>query len=119
MRSQLEELLGIDPSDPLDHLADLLVTEDERLLDELVAIRKQTLSQSTVAERMGISQSAVARIESGDRNPHLSTLRRYAHAIRARIEHQVSLFEVVEPAPVDPYNNTFEKPFIPAASLAK
>ncbi|MGH7270444.1 MAG: helix-turn-helix domain-containing protein, partial [Polyangiaceae bacterium] len=36
------------------------------------------LSQVELAERMGTSQSAVARLESGKANPSLSTLRRLA-----------------------------------------
>ena len=113
MHSQLEEQLGIDPTDPLDQLADLLVSEDEKLLDQLVAIRKKTLSQAEVAQRMGISQEAVAGIESGHRNPHISTVRRYAHAVRAKVEHRVSPFQGPTSAIVEPYANTFEKPFQP------
>ena len=119
MRSRLEELLGIDPADPLDRLADLLVSEDEKLLDQLVAIRKETLSQAEVARRMGISQGAVARIESGNRNPHMSTLRRYAHAVRARIEHRVTPFESPNSAVIEPYANTFEKPFQPTVERSQ
>jgi repressor LexA len=39
------------------------------------------LSQADVAERMGTSQSAVARLESGVRETQLSTLTRYAEAL--------------------------------------
>lgn len=119
MRSQIEEMLGIDPHDPLDKLADLLVSADEQLLNELVEHRKKTLSQAEVADRMGISQSAVARIESGDRNPHISTLRRYSHAIRVRVEHQMTPFEHADSSPVEPYDNTFEKPYKPIMEHAK
>jgi len=38
------------------------------------------LTQEEVAERMGTSQSAIGRIESGRGNPSLKTLRRYAEA---------------------------------------
>lgn len=87
----LDTLLGIDPRDPLDELAEHLVREDQRLMDYLVAERKrQQLTQAQVAERMGISQGAVARIESGERDPHLSTLRRYAHAVRVRVIHMMA-----------------------------
>ena len=49
---------------------------------ELAARRRaQGLSQSDVAERMGTSQSAVARLESGATNARLSTLLRYAEAV--------------------------------------
>jgi ribosome-binding protein aMBF1 (putative translation factor) len=39
------------------------------------------LTQTEVAARMGTSQSAVARLESGDADVRLSTLERYAAAI--------------------------------------
>jgi transcriptional regulator with XRE-family HTH domain len=39
------------------------------------------LSQTEVAARMGTSQSAVARMESGDADVRLSTLERYAAAV--------------------------------------
>ena len=52
------------------------------LAAELVAGRKALgLSQTTVAARMGTSQSAVARLEAGDGDVRLSTLERYATAI--------------------------------------
>jgi|SRR5699024_8539796 len=119
MRSRIEEMLGIDPSNPLDKLADFLVSADEQLLNALVAHRKQTISQADVADRMGISQSAVARIESGDRNPHMSTLRRYAHAIRVRVEHQVTPMDQADMSPVTPYDNTFDEPYKPIMEHAK
>lgn len=86
----LDELLGIDHSDPTQELAERLVTADNRLLDDLVDLRKsRRLTQQQVADRLGVDQSAIARIESGDRDPHLSTLRRYALAIGAEVEHRV------------------------------
>ena len=52
------------------------------LAAELVAGRKALgLSQTTVAARMGTSQSAVARLEAGDGDVRLSTLERYAEAV--------------------------------------
>jgi transcriptional regulator with XRE-family HTH domain len=36
------------------------------------------LSQVELAEKMGTSQSTIARLESGKANPNLSTLRRLA-----------------------------------------
>ena len=44
------------------------------------------LSQTQVAARMGTSQSAVARLESGDADVRLSTLERYATAIGHRLD---------------------------------
>lgn len=52
------------------------------LAESLVARRvKLGLTQTEVAARMGTSQSAVARIESGDADVRLSTLERYAAAL--------------------------------------
>jgi predicted transcriptional regulator len=53
---------------------------------ELVAGRHQLgLSQTEVAARMGTSQSAVARLESGDADVRLSSLERYAAALGAEL----------------------------------
>jgi predicted transcriptional regulator len=52
------------------------------LTDELIAQRLELgLSQTEVAARMHTSQSAVARLESGDADVRLSTLERYAAAL--------------------------------------
>ncbi|MFZ2241947.1 MAG: helix-turn-helix transcriptional regulator [Gordonia amarae] len=90
----LDELLGIDLANPSHRLARLLADQDEALVDRLVQLRKDKgLSQQDVAGAMGVTQSAVARIESGERDPRLSTLRRYAHAVGALIEHTVSPYD--------------------------
>jgi predicted transcriptional regulator len=53
-----------------------------RLTTDLVARRQELgLSQTQVAARMGTSQSAVARLESGDADVRFSTLERYAAAL--------------------------------------
>ena len=49
------------------------------------------LSQTEVAARMGTSQSAVARLESGEADLRLSTLERYAAAIGQRLEWELSM----------------------------
>jgi predicted transcriptional regulator len=52
------------------------------LADELVERRVSLgLSQTEVAARMGTSQSAVARLETGQADIRLSTLERYAAAV--------------------------------------
>ena len=43
------------------------------------------LTQEDVAKRMGTSQSAIARLESGHR-PSLQSLRRYAAAVGHKVE---------------------------------
>ena len=52
------------------------------LAEELVERRVSLgLSQTEVAARMGTSQSAVARLETGQADVRLSTLERYAAAV--------------------------------------
>ncbi len=57
------------------------------LAADLVAVRLELgLSQTEVAARMQTSQSAVARIESGDADVRLSTLERYAAALGRQLD---------------------------------
>jgi transcriptional regulator with XRE-family HTH domain len=94
---KLEEILGIDFNDPDDRLAHDLVREDQSMLDALIQVRERSgKTQSQIAELMGVSPSAVSRIESGERDPHLSTLRRYALAVGAVVRHDVRSFDEVE-----------------------
>lgn len=86
----IEEMLGINPNDELDRRARIQWENDHNLLADLIAARKRAgMSQLQVADAMGVSQSAVARVEGGDRDPRLSTLRRYAMAVAVLIEHKV------------------------------
>ena len=61
--------------------------EDEfSLISELLKARTRAkLTQAQVARRMGTSQSAVARLESG-RSPSLASLRKYAKATGSKVE---------------------------------
>jgi predicted transcriptional regulator len=60
--------------------------EEFALAGELIGARsKAKLTQAEVARRMGTSQSAVARIESG-RTPSLTSLRKYARALGRKVE---------------------------------
>ena len=60
------------------------------LIDELVRARQASeLSQTEVAARMGTSQSAVARLESGASDARLSTLERYAAAMGRTVDWQI------------------------------
>jgi predicted XRE-type DNA-binding protein len=66
-----------------------------RLVTELTAERQAArLSQTEVAARMGTSQSAVARLESGEADARASTLERYA----AAVGHQIT-WELRSPGP--------------------
>ena len=60
------------------------------LIEELVQARRDSaLSQTEIAARMGTSQSAVARLESGELDARLSTLERYAAALGRTVDWQV------------------------------
>lgn len=61
---------------------DEIARRRKELTEALVARRVQLgLSQTEVAARMGTSQSAVARLESGHGDVRLSSLERYATAV--------------------------------------
>ncbi len=63
--------------------------EEFSFLDEFLKARSSAgMSQAEVAQKMGTTQSAVARLESGrgKYSPSLSTLRKYAHALGYRID---------------------------------
>ena len=59
--------------------------EEFTLATEIIALRKRlNLTQKDLAERVGTSQPAIARVESGNyRNLSLSFLRRLADALEA------------------------------------
>ena len=74
----------------LERRADLLVDAKDRLLEDLVSLRKEhKLSQQTVAERMGVSQPTVAAFERYDANPTVSSIIRYAMAVDALLDIKV------------------------------
>jgi len=55
------------------------------LARELIAARVRAgMTQAEVAERMGTTQSVVARLESGARMPSVNTLLKFAKATRSR-----------------------------------
>jgi ribosome-binding protein aMBF1 (putative translation factor) len=63
-----------------------MAEERGRLVRELAGRRQAAgLSQTEIAARMGTSQSAVARLESGTADVRASTLERYAAAIGGQI----------------------------------
>ena len=52
---------------------------------ELIAARSRAgLTQSDVAQRMGTTQSVIARLEGGKGVPSMRTVQRYAKAVGAR-----------------------------------
>jgi len=56
------------------------------LCREMVAARVRSgLTQAQLAQRMGTTQSAIARLEAGHRSPSVKTLRRLAEATGSRL----------------------------------
>jgi DNA-binding XRE family transcriptional regulator len=56
----------------------------EQIARRLITLRvEHGLSQAELARRCGVSQPAIARLERGEHEPRLATLRRVAHAFGA------------------------------------
>lgn len=73
-----------------------LASSTDELIDALVSLRREHgLTQTQIAARMGTSQSAVARLESGHSDARLSTLARYAQAVGTELGFAVR--EIHEP----------------------
>lgn len=55
------------------------------LTRELIAARSRAgLTQGEIAHRMGTTQSVIARLEGGKRQPSIRTVQRYAEALGCR-----------------------------------
>ncbi len=75
------------------------LSDEFALLDEFLRARTaQGLTQAQVAEKIGTTQSAVARMESGSgkHSPSLATLSKYAEALGCKLE--VRLVRKARPA---------------------
>ncbi|MEU0746555.1 helix-turn-helix transcriptional regulator [Streptomyces albogriseolus] len=86
MAPALDELLGIDPDDPI---VAAEVEDSEAyasLVESLVVLRKRRgLTQQDVADYMETTQSVVSDFERVGGNARYSTLQRYARAVGARL----------------------------------
>lgn len=70
--------------------ARLLARSDRQLKSDLIAQRRRAgMTQKQVANLLGISQQAITKLERYDSDPKLSSLRRYANAVGAIVEHRV------------------------------
>lgn len=85
-------------TDPLDlgseteteRLARLLADSDADLLEKLIRMREVAgLSQTQLAEKLGVTQATISSFERYDNDPKLSTLRRYALGVGALVTHVV------------------------------
>lgn len=82
----IADALGIDMNDPTQRLACHLVANDDAMIGALVRLRlARRLPVAIVAERMGTTADSVRELEAFESDPRLSTLRRYALALGARI----------------------------------
>jgi predicted transcriptional regulator len=69
---------------------DALAPEFEIATELLKARMRAGLSQEELAARMGTSQSAIARLESGQTLPSTKTLFRYAQATKSKVHVRLS-----------------------------
>ncbi|MEF2965313.1 helix-turn-helix transcriptional regulator [Paenibacillus sp. M1] len=68
-----------------------VITETARLVNEIVRRRKETgLSQREVAERAGITQAQVARLETAATVPSIETILKVSLALGLKIEFSLS-----------------------------
>lgn len=72
-------------ADPATHAAYESQAAEFNMARELIAARSRAgLTQSDVAQRMGTTQSVIARLEGGKGTPSLRSVQRYAQAVGAR-----------------------------------
>jgi len=90
----LATVLGIDLDSPEQQRAAELVRHDREFLAALVKVRKDRgLTQDDVAVLLGVTQPTIAAFERQEGDPKLSTIRRYAQAVGARVTHVVTADE--------------------------
>ncbi|MDY0301460.1 MAG: helix-turn-helix transcriptional regulator [Trichlorobacter sp.] len=66
-----------------------LLNNEFRFIDQFLKARNHAgVTQAEVAKRIGTTQSAIARLESGagKHSPSIATLEKYAHAVGCRLE---------------------------------
>ncbi|WP_416516959.1 helix-turn-helix domain-containing protein [Bifidobacterium asteroides] len=86
----MKEQAGVKSREERLHRARKQIRLDGQLVEQLKTIREQQgVSQEDLAFKMGITQPAVSSIESGNTDPKLGTLRRYANALGCVISHHV------------------------------
>lgn len=73
--------------------------EKYEVAQQVVRLRiARGLTQAQVAERVGTTQSSIARLESGSREPSLSFLRRVVKALGGQLELRIVPEKVAEEA---------------------
>lgn len=82
-------------ADPATRAAyDALAPEFEAARELVAARARAGLTQQQVAERMGTTQSTIARMESGKRPPSLRTVQRYAQALGCRAVVRIEMMPI-------------------------
>jgi ribosome-binding protein aMBF1 (putative translation factor) len=86
-RDDLDDFIAEAGADPVFAAALEQARQRRMILRELAERRKAAgLSRSVVAGRMGTSEAAVARLESGATDPRWSSVERFAAAIGVRLD---------------------------------
>ena len=84
--TKLADLLAHHMKDPEFAAAYAVADADYQVIEEMIRARSEAgLTQEALAERMGTTQSAIARLEGGRLSPSVETLRRYAAGVGKRL----------------------------------
>ncbi len=91
MSTSFDDGLGFDAEETAsERLARELAEADLRLIAQIRAKREERgLTQRQLGRLLNVSQATVSEFESGQIEPRMQTIRRYAHALGIRIEHTV------------------------------
>lgn len=77
---------------PSQKRANYLARQERDFIAQLISLRKKSgLTQTQVAEKLGVSQQAISKFESLESSPSLSTVITYAHAIEALVHFEAAL----------------------------
>lgn len=80
--AELKAALLAEPAAQVEY--DALAPEFDMARELIAARGRAGLTQADVAQRMGTTQSVIARLEGGKRIPSMRTVQRYAQAVGGR-----------------------------------
>lgn len=85
--TKLADLIAQNMADPEFAKAYAEADAEFTVIEAMIRARAEAgLTQEALAERMGTTQSAVARLEGGRVSPTVETLRKYAKAVGKRLK---------------------------------
>lgn len=85
--TKLADLIAKNMKDPAFAAAYAEADAEFAVIEAMIRARAEAgLTQEALAERMGTTQSAVARLEGGRVSPTVETLRKYAKAVGKRLK---------------------------------